>query len=80
MQSLTLISAEKFGKRIGQKFHLSIKSELLKRLASFLRRLHNKGAEFVDQTNKTFIFDLKLVTITHFAWCCFLLSQEFQIY
>ena len=61
---------EKLGKRIGQKFHLSIKSELLKRLTSLLRRLDNTGAEFVDQTNKAFISDLKLVTVTIFAWCC----------
>ena len=69
MQSLTLIYGEKLGKRMGQKFHLSIKSELLKRFASLLRRLHNTGAEFVDKTNTAFIFDLKLVTVTPFAWC-----------
>ena len=56
------------------------KSDLLKRLASLLWRLHNTGAEFVDQKNKTFIFDLKLVTVTPFAWCCFLLPLEFQTY
>ena len=67
MQSLTLTYSEKLGKRSGQKFHLSIKSELLKRLASLLRQLHNTGAEFVDQTNKAFIFDFKLVTVTPFA-------------
>ena len=65
MQSLTLIYGEKLGKRIGQKFHLPIKSELLKRLTSLLRRLHNTGAEIVDQTNEAFICDL-----TPFAWCC----------
>ena len=52
MQSLTLIYGEKLGKRIGQKFHLPIKSELLKRWTSLLRRLHNTGAELVNQTNK----------------------------
>ena len=64
MQSFTLIYVEKLCKRIRQKFHLSIKSELLKCLASLLRRLHNTSAEFVIQTNKAFIFDLKLVTVT----------------
>ena len=59
MQSLTLIHGEKLGKGIGQKFHLPIKSELLKRLTSHLRRLYDTSAEFVDQTNKASICDLK---------------------
>ena len=80
MQSFTLIYVEKSVKRIGQKFHLSIKSELLKRLASLLRRLHTTCVEFVDQTNKAFIFGLKLVTVTPFAWCCVLLSLDLQAY
>ena len=73
MQSLTLIYVEKLGKRIGQKLHLSIKSELLKLLACLRRRLHNIGAEFVDQTNKAFIFDFKLVTNCN-AYCFVLFS------
>ena len=70
MQLLTLLYGEKLGKRILQKFHLPIKSELLKRLTFLLRHLHNTGAEFVDQTNKAFICDLKHGTVTPFAWCC----------
>ena len=34
--AVILISGEKLGKRIKQKFHLPIKSELLKRLTSLL--------------------------------------------
>ena len=67
MQSFTLIFVEKSGKRIGQKLQLSIKAELLDRLVSLLRRLHNTNAEFVDETNKAFIFDFKLATVTAFA-------------
>ena len=47
MQSFTLIYTEKSVKE-SEKKHLSIKSELLIRLASLLRRLHNACAEFVD--------------------------------
>ena len=66
MQSFTLIYVEKSDKRIGQKFHLSIKSVLLKRLAPLLWRLHNTCAEFVDQTNKVFILGL---TVTGVVFC-----------
>ena len=38
----------KVGLKNRKKKHLSIKSELLIRLASLLRRLHNACAEFVD--------------------------------
>ena len=70
VQSLTLIYGEKLGKRIGQKLNLPTKSELLKCLTSLLRRLHNTGAEFVDQTNKAFICNLQHGTIAPFVWCC----------